>query len=98
MSNIIEKIDLWNIKQYDIINLQLNIEDYTFISKLLVQSLWGDQGDIFLSTWMKSLGQLILNMEKKFMTFSYKKKKNNVIGCYAETKFSNTRRKNISQK
>jgi hypothetical protein len=27
-SNIIEKLDFWNEKQYDIIDLQLNIGDY----------------------------------------------------------------------
>jgi hypothetical protein len=32
--------------------------------------------DIILgSTWMETLGTFILNMKKKFLTFSYKKKK-----------------------
>lgn len=35
-SNIIEKLDLWNTKQYDIMDLQLNIGDYTFIVKFFV--------------------------------------------------------------
>ena len=57
-------------------NLQLNIEDYTFVSQFSVQTLWNNQGDIILgSTQMEMVGSIILNMKKKFLTFSYKKKK-----------------------
>ena len=45
-SNIIEKRDCYDNKIYDITNLQLNIRDYTFISRFSVQTLWSDQGDI----------------------------------------------------
>jgi hypothetical protein len=75
-SNIIEEIDSWNEKQYRISNLQLNIEDYTFVSQFMVRSLFCDDGDIILgSPWMETLGSFILNTKKKFLTFSYKKKK-----------------------
>jgi hypothetical protein len=75
-SNIIEKLDFWDIKQYDISDLQLNIGDYTFVSQFTVKSLWSNDGDIILgSPWMETLGTFILNMKKKFLTFSYKKKK-----------------------
>lgn len=74
-ANIIKKVDRWNKKQYGITNLQLNIGDYTFISKFSVRSLWKDQSDVVLdSHWLETLGS-ILNTKKKFLTFSYKKKK-----------------------
>jgi len=49
-SNIIEKLDLWNKKQYDITNLQVNIGDYTFVSQFTVGSLWSNEGDILLGS------------------------------------------------
>lgn len=95
-SNIIEKLDHWGKKQYDITDLQLNIRDDTFISQFSIQSVWSDQGDIIMgSSCMKTLGSLILNMKNKFLTFSYKKKKNNTPGHYIEVKFSNTKRQTI---
>jgi hypothetical protein len=75
-SNIIEKIGLWNEKQYDISNLQLNVGDYSFVSPFIVGSLLSDDGDTLLgSLWMETLGSFILNTKKKFLTFSYIKKK-----------------------
>jgi hypothetical protein len=75
-SNIIEKIGLWNEKQYDISNLQLNIGDYTFVSPFTVGSLWRDDGDILLgSPWIETLGSFILNTKKKVLTFSYKRRR-----------------------
>ena len=63
-------------KQYDISNLHLNIGYYTFTSKFTVQTLSFNDSDIVLgSPWMKTLGSFILNTKKKFLTFSYKKKK-----------------------
>ena len=74
-SNIIEKSDCLNKKQYVITDLQLNIGDYTFTLQFSIQTLWNDQGDIILgSPWMETLGPSILNT-KNFLTFSYKKKK-----------------------
>jgi hypothetical protein len=65
-SNITEKIGLWNEKQYDISNLQLNIGDYTFVSPFTIGSLWSDDGDILLgSPWMETLGSFILNTERR---------------------------------
>jgi hypothetical protein len=46
MSNITEKIGLWNKKQYDISNLQLNVGDYTFVSPMAIHC-W-----IFMERWM----------------------------------------------
>ena len=75
-SNIIEKLDFFDKKKYDIKSLQLNIGDYTFISQFTVKTLLFDNGDIELgSPWMETLGSLILNTKNKFLTFSYKKKK-----------------------
>jgi len=92
-SNIIEKLDCLGRKQYDIIELQLNIGVYTFILQLFVRTLWNDQGDIILgSPWMETVDSFILNMKKKFLTFSYKKKKNNATRSYSEVELSNTRR------
>lgn len=74
--NIIKKLDCYNNKKYELTNLQLNIRDYTFISQFSVQNLWSDQGDIILgSPQMGTLSSFILNTKKKFLTFSYKKKK-----------------------
>ena len=62
-------------KQYDIRNLQLSIGDYTFVSQFIIKYLFCDDSDIVLgSSWMEALGSFILNT-KKFLTFSYKKKK-----------------------
>ena len=59
-SNIIEEINLWNEKEYDIINLQLNIGYYTFASKFVVRSLCDDSDIIIGSPWMETLGYFIL--------------------------------------
>ena len=77
-SNIVET----NIcgEQYDISNLHLNIGDYTFTSKFTVKTLRFFDSDIDSDIvlglpWMETLGSFILNTKKKFLTFSYKKKK-----------------------
>ena len=75
-SNIIEKLEFFDKKKYDITNLQLNIGDYTFISQFTMKTLVLDNSDIVLgSPWMETLGSVILNTKKKFLTFTYKKKK-----------------------
>ena len=75
-SNIIEMVDSMDEKQHHINNLQLSIGDYTFVSQFTVKSLFHDDSDIILgSPWMEALGSFILNTKKKFLTFSYKKKK-----------------------
>lgn len=38
--NIVKKLDFFNKKCYDIKSLQLNIEDYTFISQFIVKALF----------------------------------------------------------
>ena len=54
----------------------MNIGDYTCISQFIVKSLWSSDGDLILGLpWIETLGTFILNAEKKFMIFPYKKKK-----------------------
>ena len=65
-----------NNKEYAISDLQWNIGYYTGVSKFIVKLLWSSNGDLALGLpWLKTLGTFILNAEKKFMTFPYKKKK-----------------------
>ena len=67
---------VWNNKEYAISDLQWNIGDYNGVSQFLVRSLWSSGGDQILeSLSIETLGTFILNVEKKFMTFPYKKKK-----------------------
>ena len=57
-------------------DLQWNIGDYTGVSQFIVKSLWSSDGDLVLGLpWLKKLGTFILNVEKKFLTFPYEKKK-----------------------
>ena len=75
-SNIGERLDFWNTKEYEIINLQLNIGDYTGVSQFIAKSLWSSDSYLILGLpWIETLGTFILNVENKFLTFSYKKKK-----------------------
>ena len=75
-SNIGEGIDFWDMKQFEISGLQLNVGDYMVTSKFIVSSLWSFDDDIILGLpWIKTLGTFILNAEKNFLTFSYKKKR-----------------------
>lgn len=63
-------------KQYDISNLHQSIGDYTFTLQFTVKTLFLDDSDIVLgSPWMETLGSIILNVKKKILTLSYKKKK-----------------------
>ena len=56
-------------------NLQLTINEYKFTSQFNVSTIYLNEVDIILgSPWMETLGSVILNMKKKFLTFSYKKK------------------------
>lgn len=56
-SNIIETMDSMSNKQYGINNVQLSIEDYTFISQFTVKTFYFDNSDIILgSPWMESIG------------------------------------------
>ena len=75
-SNIGERLDFCKNKEYAISDLQWNIVDYTSVSQFIVKSLWSSDGDLVLGLpWLKTLGTFILNDEKKFLTFPYKKKK-----------------------
>ena len=70
-SNIGERVDFWNNKEYAISDLQWNIGDYIGVSHFIVRSLWSSDGDLILgSPWIETL-----NAEKKFLIFPYKKKK-----------------------
>jgi predicted nucleic acid-binding Zn-ribbon protein len=75
-SNIIENDMCLSNEKYDIKNLQLSMSDYKFIAQFNVVSIYGDNVDIILgSTWVDTLGTFIFNTRRKFLTFSYKKKK-----------------------
>ena len=75
-SNIGERLDLWNTKQYEISNLKFNIGDYTGFSQFIVKSFWSSDDDLILGLpWIETLGTFILNVEKKFMTFPTKIRK-----------------------
>jgi hypothetical protein len=74
-TSIIETKDLFGNK-YDIKDLPLTLEDYKLVSNFKVTTIYEKEFDIILgSTWLETLGSLILNFEKKNLTFSYKKKK-----------------------
>ena len=61
-TNISERLDFWNNKEYAISDLQWNIGDYTGVSQFIVKSLWSSNGDLVLVLpWLK--------------TFPYKNKK-----------------------
>ena len=47
-SNVGERLDFWNNKEYEISNLQLNIGDYTSVSQFIVRSLWSSDDDLIL--------------------------------------------------
>jgi hypothetical protein len=73
-SNIIENDMCLSDEKYDINNLQLSMGDYKFTAKFNVVSIY--RVDIILgSTWVDTLGTFIFNTRRKFLTFSYKKKK-----------------------
>jgi hypothetical protein len=74
-TSVIETKDLFGNK-YDIKDLPLTLEDYKLVSNFEVTTIYEKEVDIVLgSTWLETLGSLILNFEKKFLMFSYKKKK-----------------------
>jgi hypothetical protein len=74
--NIIENDMCLSDEKYDIKNLQLSMGDYKFTAKFNVVSIYQDSVDIILgSTWVDTLGTFIFNTRRKFLTFSYKKKK-----------------------
>jgi hypothetical protein len=54
----------------------LTLEDYKLVSNFKVTTIYEKEVDRILgSTWLETLGSLTLNLEKKFLMFSYKKKK-----------------------
>jgi hypothetical protein len=74
--NIIEKDTCLFDGKYEIKNLQLSIDEYKFIGQFNVVSMYQGSVDIILgSTWVDTLGTVIFNTRRKFLTFSYKKKK-----------------------
>jgi hypothetical protein len=75
-SSAIEKINSLDKKQYKITNRPLRIDSYIFESQLNVRSI--SEKDVYTilgSSSIETLGNLILNLKKKFLTFSFKKKK-----------------------
>jgi hypothetical protein len=74
--NIIENDTCIFDEKYEIKNLQLSIDEYKFIGQFNMVSMYQGSVDIILgSTWVDTLGTFIFNTRKKFLTFSYKKKK-----------------------
>jgi hypothetical protein len=74
--NIIENKTCLFDGEYEIKNLQLSIDKYKFIGQFNVVSIYEDSVDIILgSTWVDTLGTFMFNTRRKFLTFSYKKKK-----------------------
>ena len=74
--NIIENDTCLSDEKYEIKKLQLSIGDYKFIGQFNVVSKYQDNVDIILgSTWVDILGTFVFNTRRKFLTFSYKKKK-----------------------
>ena len=66
-TNISERLDFSNNKEYATRNLQWNIQDYIGVLQFIVKSLWSSNGDLVLGLlWLKTLGTLILNAEKGF--------------------------------
>ena len=64
-TNISERLDFSNNKEYVISDLQWNIGDYTSVLKFIVKSLWSSNDDLVLGLpWLKTLRTFILNAEK----------------------------------
>ena len=62
-----KRLGFWNNKEYAISDLQWNIGDYTGVAQFIVKSLWSSDGDLVLGLpWLKTLGNFILNAEKRF--------------------------------
>jgi hypothetical protein len=73
--NISEKTNIFCKRQYEIKDFQVTIDDYEYISQFNVTTMYREEIDIIIGLpWFKSLGTFILNIEKKFVTFPYKKK------------------------
>jgi hypothetical protein len=73
--NISEKTNIFCKRQYEIKDLQVTIDEYEYISQFNVTTMLQEKIDIILRLhWLTKLGTYILNTEKKFVTFPYKKK------------------------
>ena len=73
--NISEKTNIFCKREYEIKDLQVTIDDYEYISQFNVTTMFQEEIDIILgSHWLTKLETFILNTEKKFVTFPYKKK------------------------
>jgi hypothetical protein len=73
--NISEKTNIFCKRQYEIKDLQVTIDDYEYISQFNVTTMYREEINISIGLhWFKSLATFILNIEKKFVTFPYKKK------------------------
>ena len=75
-TNISERLDFLNNKEYAISDLQWSIGDYTGVSQFIFKSLWSSNGDLVLGLpWLETLGNFILNVENKFLILPYKMNK-----------------------
>jgi autonomous glycyl radical cofactor GrcA len=73
--NISEKTNIFCKRQYKIKDVQVTIDDYEYISQFNVTTMFQEEIDIILGLhWLTKLETFILNTEKKFVTFPYKKK------------------------
>jgi hypothetical protein len=74
--NIIKNYTCLSDDKYEIKNLQLSIDEYKCIGQFNVVSMYQDNVVIILgSTWVDILGTFVFKTRRKFLTFSYKKKK-----------------------
>ena len=75
-TNVIETKEKKFCNKYDIKDLPLTLEDYKLVLNFEVKTIYEKEVDVILgSTWLETMSSLILNLEKKFLMFSYKKKK-----------------------
>jgi hypothetical protein len=73
--NIIEKEDIFHKTQYEIKDLLVTIDDYEDIFQFKMATMYKKEFDIILGLpCFGKLGTFILNIEKKYFTFFYKKK------------------------
>jgi hypothetical protein len=74
--NITEKTNIFCKRQYEIKDLQVTIDGYEYIFQFNFTTMFQEEIGVILGLhWLTKLGTFILNMEKKFVTFPYKKKK-----------------------
>ena len=75
--NIGEREGLFDIKEYEINDLQVTTDHYEYIPQFCVVTMFNPKIDIILGKpWLKELDTFMLNLEKKIFMFPYKRKMN----------------------